>query len=203
MVPVEQITQSSAEGAGTSWGPGEWETSRKGAYDRVGERLDELAELCIVGHATVAPVVVVVGGAEGVHGNALTQLLHLSAPPTPRATRTTPSGLGCQLLARSSVGGSLSSTLAATSVCIWHTFVAELLPRIKAQLGCESATINARLYKLLLYETGQHFVTHRDTEKEARMFATLVVSLPSVVHWRRAQCAPRGALAHLRPCRRQ
>lgn len=36
------------------------------------------------------------------------------------------------------------------------------------------------LYKmLLLYEEGGHFKKHRDTEKEANMFGTLVVALPS------------------------
>ncbi len=39
--------------------------------------------------------------------------------------------------------------------------------------------MEARLYKLLLYETGGHFVAHVDTEKEAGMFGTLIVQLPS------------------------
>jgi hypothetical protein len=42
----------------------------------------------------------------------------------------------------------------------------------------EGAGVEARLYKLLLYEPGGHFVTHRDTEKEAGMFATLLICLP-------------------------
>lgn len=39
--------------------------------------------------------------------------------------------------------------------------------------------IEAHLYKLLVYEKGSFFVAHRDTEKLDRMFATLVVCLPS------------------------
>jgi predicted 2-oxoglutarate/Fe(II)-dependent dioxygenase YbiX len=39
--------------------------------------------------------------------------------------------------------------------------------------------IHARLYKFMLYETGGHFVAHRDTEKEAGMFGTLIIQLPS------------------------
>jgi Subtilase family/2OG-Fe(II) oxygenase superfamily len=39
--------------------------------------------------------------------------------------------------------------------------------------------IHAQLHKLLLYETGGHFTAHRDTEKEAGMFGTLIVQLPS------------------------
>jgi 2OG-Fe(II) oxygenase superfamily len=44
-----------------------------------------------------------------------------------------------------------------------------------AQLG-----IHATLYKLLLYETGGHFLAHRDSEKEEGMFGTLVIQLPSL-----------------------
>jgi 2OG-Fe(II) oxygenase superfamily len=39
--------------------------------------------------------------------------------------------------------------------------------------------IQANLYKLLLYETGGHFTPHQDTEKEAGMFGTMVIQLPS------------------------
>ncbi len=39
--------------------------------------------------------------------------------------------------------------------------------------------IRAELYKLLVYEDGCFFVSHRDTEKAEGMFATMVVVLPS------------------------
>ena len=38
--------------------------------------------------------------------------------------------------------------------------------------------MEARLYKLLVYEAGGHFKSHRDTEKEPGMFGTLLVQLP-------------------------
>ena len=38
----------------------------------------------------------------------------------------------------------------------------------------------ADFYKLLVYDTGSFFVNHRDTEKAAGMFATLIVVLPSL-----------------------
>jgi hypothetical protein len=38
----------------------------------------------------------------------------------------------------------------------------------------------ADLYKLLAYDPGSFFVNHRDTEKVAGMFATLIIVLPSV-----------------------
>lgn len=39
--------------------------------------------------------------------------------------------------------------------------------------------LQVRPYKFLLYGPGGHFKMHRDTEKEDRMFATMVVQLPS------------------------
>ena len=39
--------------------------------------------------------------------------------------------------------------------------------------------IEAEFYKLLLYDAGSFFVSHRDTEKSPGMFATLVIVLPS------------------------
>lgn len=41
-----------------------------------------------------------------------------------------------------------------------------------------AASVEAQLYKLLVYDTGSFFVPHRDTEKAPGMFATLVVVLP-------------------------
>ncbi|KAK9813504.1 hypothetical protein WJX73_003015 [Symbiochloris irregularis] len=43
-----------------------------------------------------------------------------------------------------------------------------------------SVAVSAQLYKLLLYQTGDHFAEHRDTEKADGMFATMVILLPSV-----------------------
>ena len=40
--------------------------------------------------------------------------------------------------------------------------------------------IKADLYKLLVYDEGGFFLTHRDTEKTSDMFATLVIVLPSI-----------------------
>lgn len=58
-------------------------------------------------------------------------------------------------------------------------FLPALVERVKKELGCGDGRVQAELYKLLLYEAGQHFVAHRDTEKSAGMFGTLVVMLPS------------------------
>lgn len=40
--------------------------------------------------------------------------------------------------------------------------------------------VSAELYKLLIYDNGSFFVSHRDTEKKPGMFATLVLALPSL-----------------------
>src|SRR5690349_17282642 len=42
----------------------------------------------------------------------------------------------------------------------------------------EACSIEARLYKLLLYQEGGHFTAHQDTEKERGMIGTLVLQLP-------------------------
>ena len=38
----------------------------------------------------------------------------------------------------------------------------------------------AEFYKLLVYDAGSFFVNHRDSEKAAGMFATLIIVLPSI-----------------------
>lgn len=43
----------------------------------------------------------------------------------------------------------------------------------------EDYTISAHLYKLLIYEKGDFFLPHKDSEKEKGMFGTLIIGLPS------------------------
>ena len=45
-------------------------------------------------------------------------------------------------------------------------------------LGCPADRLDAQLYKLLIYESGGFFASHRDTEKADGMIATLSISLP-------------------------
>ena len=61
----------------------------------------------------------------------------------------------------------------------WPATMQAILARITEGLGVADP-ISAELYKLLVYDQGSFFVPHRDTEKVAGMFATLVVALPSV-----------------------
>ncbi|MCU0446890.1 MAG: 2OG-Fe(II) oxygenase [Microscillaceae bacterium] len=62
----------------------------------------------------------------------------------------------------------------------WATWLDNLLKTIKDSLGLNQDQIEASLYKLLIYEKDDFFVWHKDSEKEKNMFATLVVSLPSI-----------------------
>jgi predicted 2-oxoglutarate/Fe(II)-dependent dioxygenase YbiX len=60
----------------------------------------------------------------------------------------------------------------------WARTLESLVARVATALGVTDP-VAAELYKLLIYDEGSHFVSHRDTEKTPGMFATLVVTLPS------------------------
>lgn len=60
----------------------------------------------------------------------------------------------------------------------WPRTLDAILAMISEGLGV-SDPIDAALYKLLIYDRGSFFVSHRDTEKSPGMFATLVIALPS------------------------
>lgn len=59
----------------------------------------------------------------------------------------------------------------------WAEDLEGVVERVRMGLAV-AGTIEAQLYKLLIYDTGSFFVSHRDTEKAPGMFATLVVVLP-------------------------
>jgi predicted 2-oxoglutarate/Fe(II)-dependent dioxygenase YbiX len=61
----------------------------------------------------------------------------------------------------------------------WTTGIQNAAPMIAEKFGVKGTPISLHLYKFLLYKKGGHFAKHRDTEKEDRMFATMVVQLPS------------------------
>lgn len=62
----------------------------------------------------------------------------------------------------------------------WKISMDKAVSEIAARLGLGKSKITYSLYKLLLYTEGDFFLPHRDTEKEDRMFGTMVVALPSV-----------------------
>lgn len=61
----------------------------------------------------------------------------------------------------------------------WTTALKCVVDTVQAELGLEKQKLHAHLYKLLLYEPGSFFLSHRDGEKLDRMVATLVIALPS------------------------
>ncbi|WP_088347270.1 MULTISPECIES: 2OG-Fe(II) oxygenase [Rhodomicrobium] len=60
----------------------------------------------------------------------------------------------------------------------WLQTINGIVARAAEGLGV-AGPVTAELYKLLVYDKGSFFVSHRDTEKAPGMFATLVVALPS------------------------
>lgn len=61
----------------------------------------------------------------------------------------------------------------------WKDFMDEIVENVKTGLGLEKNEIRISLYKLLIYEKGDFFLSHKDSEKEPGMFGTLIVGLPS------------------------
>jgi predicted 2-oxoglutarate/Fe(II)-dependent dioxygenase YbiX len=61
----------------------------------------------------------------------------------------------------------------------WEATLGQVLAQLCAGLGVEDP-VTAGLYKLLVYDPGSFFISHRDTEKAPGMFATLVVAMPGL-----------------------
>ncbi len=61
----------------------------------------------------------------------------------------------------------------------WAQSLEAIVAQAAEGLGV-SGPVEAELYKLLVYDQGSFFVSHRDTEKAPGMFATLVIVLPSL-----------------------
>ncbi|MFC4114188.1 2OG-Fe(II) oxygenase [Nonomuraea zeae] len=62
----------------------------------------------------------------------------------------------------------------------WTDAFAAVLDGMRAELGLPPhCRLTPELHSMLLYETGQFFVAHQDSEKDDAMVATLVVTLPS------------------------
>lgn len=61
----------------------------------------------------------------------------------------------------------------------WQKNLGDIVSQVTSDLGvnCE---VSPELYKLLVYDKGNFFLPHRDTEKAESMFATLIIVLPSV-----------------------
>jgi len=61
----------------------------------------------------------------------------------------------------------------------WNAAVANVLESVAQRLGLPTDRLESKLYKLLVYDKGGFFLPHRDSEKQDRMIASLIVVLPS------------------------
>ena len=61
----------------------------------------------------------------------------------------------------------------------WNDLVSSITGEVQQALGLETTRLTAHLYKLLVYDKGCFFLSHRDGEKLDGMVATLVIALPS------------------------
>ncbi len=61
----------------------------------------------------------------------------------------------------------------------WNSAIADTTRTVADQLGLPADRLEAKLYKLLVYEKGGFFLSHRDSEKHDRMVASLIVVLPN------------------------
>lgn len=61
----------------------------------------------------------------------------------------------------------------------WSRTLQTIVARAAVGLGVTEMVVS-ELYKLLVYDEGSFFVSHRDTEKASGMFATLIIALPSL-----------------------
>lgn len=61
----------------------------------------------------------------------------------------------------------------------WNTAIVETTRRVASELGLPPDALEAKIYKLLIYERGGFFLPHRDSEKCDRMVASLIVVLPN------------------------
>lgn len=61
----------------------------------------------------------------------------------------------------------------------WQKNITDIVSQVTSDVGV-SGEVSAELYKLLVYDKGNFFLPHRDTEKAEGMFATLIIVLPSV-----------------------
>ncbi|MEY9934282.1 hypothetical protein ABH926_008947 [Catenulispora sp. GP43] len=88
-------------------------------------------------------------------------------------------GRGEQTLTDASVRDTWEVPKAAVEVS-WSPKFMSVLDGMREQLGLpDSATLRAELHSLLVYEPGQFFLPHQDSEKHDEMVGTLVVTLPS------------------------
>lgn len=92
-----------------------------------------------------------------------------------------PFGKGCETVMDREVrnGWQIDASLLSFQEPKWDAYLKKIVRKAAAEMGLKDQKVTASLYKLLIYEEGGFFKTHKDSEKEPGMFGTLVIGLPS------------------------
>lgn len=61
----------------------------------------------------------------------------------------------------------------------WQKLLQSVIKEVKKDLGISDNEVSLHLYKMLIYEKGDFFLKHKDTEKQKGMFGTIIIGLPS------------------------
>lgn len=105
------------------------------------------------------------------HDSTLKQLIKLATPA--------PYGKADKTLVDPAVRAALQVDASQiTESKAWRGLIQGLVEELSEELAVEGE-VRAELYKLLIYEEGGHFKPHRDSEKAAGMFGTLIITLPA------------------------
>ena len=146
---------------------------------RVLTKANRCGETSIAGEAAKLPLPVV--KVKGV-GRITFPLPPKQAEKLAKVAQQAPFGRGLETVVDTTVRNTLQidpDDVNINSSQKWRRGFERLIQQVASGLGTDPAFVEAKLYKLLLYQKGGHFDFHRDTEKERGMFATLVVQLPS------------------------
>ncbi len=97
-----------------------------------------------------------------------------------RLAKRAPFGRGSKTITDTTVRNAweIDASMLSFDHTTWPSFLGRMVKKVRKNLGVKHK-IKASLYKLLVYEEGGFFLPHQDSEKEAGMFGTLVIGLPS------------------------
>lgn len=134
------------------------------------------AKFCVAGCLPAADPGIVIAGL----GPLKLPLKRTTAKELIGKCRPAPYGKGTETLVNPKVRNTFELDPKKFSVSDeWTAAIARATGAAAEQLGLPSDQLEARLYKLLVYEKGGFFLPHRDSEKHDRMVASMIVVLPN------------------------
>jgi len=134
------------------------------------------AKFCVAGCLPVVDPGIEVDGL----GTVTLPLQRTTAKKLVASCQVAPYGEGTQTLVNRKVRNTFE--LDPKKFCLndaWNVAIADAMRPVAKELGLPAEQLDARLYKLLVYEKGGFFLPHRDSEKHERMVATMIVVLPN------------------------